>query len=199
MSKTTLDPSLLEQLGIVNWRMHTQFARSPEAPVYESANQNQVAAVVKESPQPAYSALEEPVEQIVGDVVELEASEALQSENQSTTELVFVGVGLEQVWQNEESPAWRLMLNILNALEISEEDVLYFDTGLLHTEDAIWMTLEEIIDTGVEQVFSFDEDGMLNEALSEGLQVETLPSLDAMLMQGYAKKQGYYRLANYVR
>lgn len=188
MSKITLDPSLLEQLGIVNWRMHTQFAHSPDATVYESANQNQAAAV-EENPQTAYSAPENSVEQMVSEVVEPEASEALPSENQSTTELVFVGVGLEQVWQNEESPAWRLMLNILNALEISEEDVLYFDTGLLHTEDAIWMTLEEIIDTGVEQVFSFDEEGLLNEALSEGLQVEILPSLDAMLMQGYAKKQ----------
>ncbi|MBD3820642.1 MAG: hypothetical protein IE914_00035 [Thiotrichales bacterium] len=198
MSKTTLDPSLLEQLGIVNWRMHTQFAHSPDATVYESANQKQ-AAVVEENPQPAYSASENSVEQMVSEVVEPKASKALPSGNQSKTELVFVGVGLEQVWQNEESPAWRLMLNILNALEISEEDVLYFDTGLLHTEDAIWMTLEEIIDTGVEQVFSFDEEGLLNEALSEGLQVEILPSLDAMLMQGYAKKQGYYRLANYVR
>ncbi|MPQ75615.1 hypothetical protein [Hydrogenovibrio sp. JE_KL2] len=198
MSKTTLDPSLLEQLGIVNWRMHTQFAHSHETTVYESVNQNQ-AATVEENPQPAYSVSENSVEQMVSEVVEPEASEALPSENQSKTELVFVGVGLEQVWQNEESPAWRLMLNILNALEISEEDVLYFDTGLLHTEDAIWMTLEEIIDTGVEQVFSFDEEGLLNEALSEGLQVEILPSLDAMLMQGYAKKQGYYRLANYVR
>lgn len=198
MSKTTLDPSLLEQLGIVNWRMHAQFAHSHETTVYESANQNQAAAV-EENPQPAYSASENSVEQMVSEVVEPKASKALPSGNQSKTELVFVGVGLEQVWQNEESPAWRLMLNILNALEISEEDVLYFDTGLLHTEDAIWMTLEEIIDTGVEQVFSFDEEGLLNEALSEGLQVEILPSLDAMLMQGYAKKQGYYRLANYVR
>lgn len=201
MSKTTVDSFLLEQLGIENWRLHTQFNHSNSDENTSDISQHELEAEVVDSDSALHVASEAADYHV--DKSQVEEGHAEVSDDllaPLTTEkvaLVFVGEGLEQVWQNDEAPAWVLMLNILDALKVHQEEVVYFDTALLHTEDAIMMTIEEIIETGVEQVFSFDEDSMLNEALTEGLHVEVLPSLDEMLVQGSAKKQVYYRLANY--
>lgn len=197
MNKASFDSSLLEQLGLTNWHMHTRFSHS-DVLAQEAIQETQPLSAEAESAleQTEFYSEENSLHETLVVQEEAAAMDGVQAVNKVA--LVIVGLGLEQVWQNEENPAWRLMLNILNALDLQEDDVLYFDTGLLHTEDAIWMTLEEIIETGVEVVFSFDQESMLNEALAEGLQVEVLPSLDEMLQQGYAKKQTYYRLASHV-
>ncbi|WP_024850734.1 hypothetical protein [Hydrogenovibrio kuenenii] len=201
MSKVAIDSSLLEELGVKDWRMHTQFNHSNLAENTSDTVQNDSETEVVDSDSVLHVASE--AADYHADKSQVEESQVGVSDDLLTSlatekvALVFVGEGLEQVWQNDETPTWGLMLNILDALNIHQEEVVYFDTALLHTEDAIMMTIEEIIETGVEQVFSFDEESMLNEALAEGLHVEVLPSLDEMLAQGFAKKQVYYRLANY--
>lgn len=110
---------------------------------------------------------------------------------------VFIGEGLDAVWQNEETPEGRLLDRILDVMAWADEDVEYYDTANLHSDEAIFTTLDEIIEAGVDTVFSFDEDGELVEQLAEGVTVILLPSLASQLQSGSAKKTCYARLSNY--
>lgn len=191
MPKTSLSPELFDALGLKSLQLSSDFCQIP------SVEQSQVAVTEYNKEQVVSSSINESAGAFVSEVVD-SSVENVQAVFSPSIKLIFVGQGLEQVWLDEDNYAWQLMSNMLHALQVSEENVLYFDTSLLHTEDAIEMTLEEIIETGVDQVFCFDEDGALNELLAEGLQVEILPDLEVMLTHPHAKKHSYYRLASYV-
>lgn len=105
---------------------------------------------------------------------------------------VFLGAGLNAVWQNEERPEWQLFLNILSAFSLSEDQVRFFDTSELVTEEAIFATLDEIIELGVEQVFAYDETGPLLQELNEGAHILVIPSLDELLSSARAKRDFYH-------
>lgn len=109
---------------------------------------------------------------------------------------VLVGAGLDDVWQNEASVQWALMLNILKAFQLSEEPLRFFDTAHAVTDDAVFASIEEVIDLGVETVFAFEENSPLIEQLEEGLQVVFLPSLDEMLQRPQAKRETFEILSH---
>lgn len=108
--------------------------------------------------------------------------------------IVVVGAGLESIWQNEESPAWLLWQNIMKAFEWDENYVEFFDTELIVTEDAIFSTIEEIIELGVEWVLSMDEEHEISEQLSEGVHVVSVPEFELMLSDPYAKQSFYHSI-----
>lgn len=108
--------------------------------------------------------------------------------------IVVIGAGLESIWQNEESLAWQLWQNIMKAFEWDEAHVVFFDTELIVTEDAIFSTMEEVIELGVEWVLSMDEEHEISEQLSEGVQVVSVPEFELMLSDPYAKQSFYHSI-----
>ncbi|WP_321326716.1 hypothetical protein [Thiomicrorhabdus sp.] len=108
--------------------------------------------------------------------------------------IVVIGAGLESIWQNEESLAWQLWQNIMKAFEWDEAHVVFFDTELIVTEDAIFSTMEEVIELGVEWVLSMDEEHEISEQLSEGVQVVSVPVFELMLSDPYAKQSFYHSI-----
>ncbi len=122
----------------------------------------------------------------------------VEEQSEHRVEQIFIGSGLDSFWDNEESTEWRLLANIFNAVGFSVENIEYYDTSNLHSEDTVFATLEEIIESGVEIVFSFDERGELVDQLGEGLQVVHLPDLQHQLMSGQAKKNCYQQLLSHV-
>jgi len=111
---------------------------------------------------------------------------------QTVTSVVVLGAGLESVWQNDESLAWQLWQNIMKAFDWDETQVVFFDTELLVTEDAVFSTMEEVIDLGVEWVLTMDEEHEISEQLSEGVQVVSVPEFELMLSDPYAKQSFYH-------
>lgn len=178
MTQVKLDAGLLEQLGMTTWRSNASFAME---------NHDDLSMQTKEN---------------VSDMDESEVdSNALSVpllKSTTAQSIVFLGSGLDRVWQNEALSEWELFQNILQSVSVEQDRVLYFDSANIQTEDAVFMTLEEIIESGVEYVFSFDSESLLNEHLSEGLAVIELPSLFQMLSSAQAKKSCYYLLTQYV-
>lgn len=121
----------------------------------------------------------------------------LSSSSQAKSMRVFIGEGLDSIWDNDQTPEGRLLEQLVKALSWENCDVIYYDTANLHSDEAIFTTLDEIIDAGVEAVFSFDEGGELLEHLSEGVNVVLLPSLTNQLQSGSAKKSCYAHLIQY--
>lgn len=111
---------------------------------------------------------------------------------------VLVGAGLDDIWQNESAVQWVLMLNILKAFGLSEEQLRFFDTAHAVTDEAVFASIEEVIDLGVETVFAFEESSPLIEQLEEGLQVVFLPSLDEMMQRGQAKRETFEILSHVI-
>lgn len=111
---------------------------------------------------------------------------------------VLVGAGLDDIWQNESAVQWGLMLNILKAFGLSEEQLRFFDTAHAVTDEAVFASIEEVIDLGVETVFAFEESSPLIEQLEEGLQVVFLPSLDEMMQRGQAKRETFEILSHVI-
>lgn len=108
--------------------------------------------------------------------------------------LVLIGSGLNAIWENDELPEWQLWLNICRAFGWSEEQVSYYDTEVLSSEEAVFTTLEEIMAFDVEQVLSMAPDHALSEQLAEGFAVLAVPSLSEMLADPYAKRDFYETL-----
>ncbi|WP_040728050.1 hypothetical protein [Thiomicrorhabdus sp. Kp2] len=115
---------------------------------------------------------------------------------QTVTSVVVLGAGLESVWQNDESLAWQLWQNIMKAFDWDETQVVFFDTELLVTEDAVFSTMEEVIDLGVEWVLTMDEEHEISEQLSEGVQVVSVPEFELMLSDPYAKQSFYHSVVS---
>jgi hypothetical protein len=114
--------------------------------------------------------------------------------SQQPSSAVFIGDGLSNIWEIEESAEWQLLKNILNSFQIEIEETVHFDSSLIQTESAIQLTVDEVIATGVEQVYSFDEGGELLEYLQEGMEVIYLPLLSEQLINWQAKKSCYISL-----
>ncbi|WP_178862986.1 hypothetical protein [Thiomicrorhabdus cannonii] len=108
--------------------------------------------------------------------------------------LVLIGSGLNAIWENDEALEWQLWLNICRAFAWPEEQVTYFDTDVLSSEEAVFTTLEEIMALDVEQVLSMAPEHALSEQLAEGFAVLTVPSLSDMLADPYAKRDFYETL-----
>ena len=105
--------------------------------------------------------------------------------------VVVLGAGLSSIWQDESKPEWLLMQNICEAFGWVEEQLRFFDTDTLVSEEAVFTTMEEVIEVGVEWVLSMDSEHPISEQLSEGVQVIEVPDLEQMLSDPYAKQSFY--------
>jgi len=105
--------------------------------------------------------------------------------------LVMLGSGLNSIWEDESKSEWLLLQNICQAFGLSEDQLSFFDTDGLISEEAIFSTMEEIIDLGVEWILSMDSEHPITEQLAEGVQVIDVPSLELMLFDPYAKQSFY--------
>ncbi|MEA3406154.1 MAG: hypothetical protein U9R28_10525 [Pseudomonadota bacterium] len=119
-----------------------------------------------------------------------QTSELSVVKNQQTS-VVFIGSGLNSIWEDESKLEWQLLQNICQAFDWSEDELSFFDTDSLISEDAIFTTMEEVIDQGVEWVLSMDSEHSITEQLSEGVQVIEVPDLEQMLSDPYAKQSFY--------
>lgn len=105
--------------------------------------------------------------------------------------IVLLGVSLNSIFQDETKPEWLLMQNICQAFGWTEEQLRFFDTDVLASEESIFTTMEEIIEIGVEWVLSMDSDHPITEQLCEGVHVVEVPDLEQMLSDPYAKQTFY--------
>ncbi len=114
----------------------------------------------------------------------------LSSNNRSN--IVVVGAGLDAVWQNDETLAWQLWQNIMLTFDWDESRMTFFDTSHLVSEEMIFTTMEEIIGLGVDWVLTMDEEHPISEQLVEGVHVVSVPDLESMLSDPYAKQSFYH-------
>lgn len=109
----------------------------------------------------------------------------------SSRQVVLLGQDLQSLWQDESTAEWQLWSNIMRAMKWSEEDVHFVDTSLLVSEEQLYSSVEEIIDSGVDCLLSMDPEHVINEVLSEGSEVLPVPDFDLMLSDPHAKKSFY--------
>lgn len=117
--------------------------------------------------------------------------ETLSKATAVSNAIVLIGRGLDSIWENDEDVAWRLWQNIVQALGWKDENVVFFDLDCLVSEEAVFSTMEEIIDLAVESVLAMDIEHVLTEQLAEGIQVVEVPDLESMLSDPYAKQTFY--------
>jgi len=207
MLNVTFSNELFTQLGGTNWITRPgKFNLKPaETPGIRQAKE----AMPKENAVEIDSVDEtqlhesEPGEQLNGIVEEVMVEDKHLSamstpshltEGLPVLSIVVIGAGLESVWQNEESLAWQLWQNIMKAFDWDENQVVFFDTEHLVTEDAIFSTMEGVIDLGVEWVLTMNEEHEISEQLAEGVQVVSVADFDQMLSDPYAKQSFYHSI-----
>lgn len=139
-------------------------------------------------------ALSSEAEEMVNPAVEAE----LMSLPPEPNSIVFLGASLNSVFQDESKSEWLLMQSICQAFGWSEEQLRFFDTDTLASEESIFTTMEEVIEIGVEWVLSMDLEHPITEQLSEGVHVIGVPDLEQMLYDPYAKQAFYLAVSPHV-
>lgn len=109
---------------------------------------------------------------------------------------VLIGDDLAKIWQNEQHQAWLLWRNMINVHLQQPQQMLFFDTSDIHSEQAAFDVIEQLIELGVETVFSMSPEHMLHSMLAESIQLETLPSFEQMLDQPILKRQAFIKLSH---
>ena len=104
---------------------------------------------------------------------------------------VIIGSGLNSIWEDESKIEWQLLQNICTALNWPEDALSFFDTDALVSEEAIYATMEEVIELGVDWVLLMDSEHPVSEQLAEGVQVVDVPDLEQMLSDPYSKQSFY--------
>lgn len=177
------DEAFLAQLGVQPWQLRSGAEikapkPKPKEPLQEEATLPVVEVVAEQ--------LEE-----TSELVEVDS---VQSPKADILPFILIGEGLDAIWQDETQVEWALLENIAQALSWDMEKLHYFDTAHIVSEEAIYATLEEVMEMDINLVLSMSADSSLSEYLQEGLQVLDLPSLSDMLADPYAKKQTYSTL-----
>ena len=198
MKKTQLSTSLFQQLGGTTYLSRPVYFQNNAAVSDVSrseAVETQVIvpmSTVSESPENSM-----PLEHVIEDAVSPVSPEDEESAGLSSSPIqcVILGSGLNAVWEDEAKAEWQLLQNICKAFNLSESQLSYFDTDALVSEEAMFTTMEEVIELGVEWVFSMDSEHPISEQLSEGVLVVDVPSLEQMLYDPYAK-QSFYQAAH---
>ncbi len=106
--------------------------------------------------------------------------------------IVVLGVNLDTIWQDETHLAWQLWQNIMLAFNWDESQIVFFDTQHLVEEEGMLSTIEEVIELGVDWVLCMDDEHPIVDLLQEGVQTVSVPDLELMLFDPYAK-QTFYR------
>lgn len=108
---------------------------------------------------------------------------------------VLLGAGLKPLWQQGNNQAWLLWQAMIHFHLESPQKMMFFDTDLLHAEDQQFDVLEQIIETGVERIFTMDTEHPINEMLMEGAQLIAIPRFEQMLAQPSLKCEVYKALS----
>ncbi|WP_172959674.1 hypothetical protein [Thiomicrorhabdus aquaedulcis] len=153
---------VFQQLGGVVWVTRPGYMASPSTPFAE--------------PLTASLPLVEPVK---------------EPKDLELTSIVLFGAGLDALWQDESALGWQLWQNIMLAFGWDDTQIVFFDTAHLVSEEMMFSTVEEVISLGVEWVLTMDELHEVNESLSEGVAVVSVPSIDDMLGDARAKQLFY--------
>ncbi len=132
--------------------------------------------------------IEESKKNIVSDSVDKDSRQAILP-------FILIGAGLDTIWQNEEKIEWQLLKNISKVFSWDLENLYYYDSQHIISEEAIYATLDEVMAIDVDWVLSMDTESLLSEHLSEGLQIISLPDLSQMLADPYAKKDCFLTLS----
>ncbi|BBP42961.1 hypothetical protein [Thiosulfativibrio zosterae] len=191
MKETQFSAEFLAKLGVQAWQENPNFvsARSLKTPpkvqtdyqvpqpleMVEPLDESVEPVVVAETPAPAPIA----------------STTAMSSVQVEKVPFIVIGEDLSRVWQNDESLEWQLWKNIAEVFGWGVEQIPFYDTLLLNSEDAIMATLEEVMEMELDWVLSMDAESLLAEHLQEGLRVKPCPSLSTMLSDPYAKKTFY--------
>lgn len=111
---------------------------------------------------------------------------------------VWVGEGVQSIWQSPYDSAWRLWLNILKAFGLKPEQTRFFDSLTLSREADFEQCVEVLIAAGIERVWVSEEalSSPLVAWLAEGVEIVPVPSLNRMLEEGLAKQQFYEAVIN---
>lgn len=195
MSNLKLSPGLFDQLGGSHYLSRPAY--------FQQFADDQLAApevAQKEGLEELSSVLHD---QQVTTAVDEESVSSMPVErpNQAAAEqaaIVLLGAGLNSIWEDESKLEWQLLMNICRALGWSEEALAFFDTDALISDEAVFTTMEEVIDLGVEWVLSMDSEHSISEQLAEGVQVLEVPGLEQMLSDPYAKQSFYQTIVPFL-
>lgn len=169
MSATRLSPQLLSDIGVTRWHIKPAF---------------QSAGLIAEQSEPI-PPTDQPrkIETMTSNLV-----------NNAPCKWVLFGDDLTAIWQAQGNQAWLLWQSIMNVHLDNEQQMIFFDTALIGDEDQQFEVLEQVIESGVEQVFTMDAEHPINEMLMEGTQVIALPSFEQLLEQPSQKRAVYVAL-----
>ncbi|MBF6058819.1 hypothetical protein [Thiomicrorhabdus heinhorstiae] len=178
MSKLSFSADFYTQIGVQQWRADRElFTRVEES---GSISESEVQ----------YLEASEQIESQVPSPVAGKQTEVFAAEE---SPLILIGPDLSAVWENEDDLAWQLWKNILAAFDWHDRNVMFYDSSHLVSEEAVFAVFDELLEMGVERVLSVD-DNPLADQLSEGMELVTIPSLQDMLHDPYAKQQCYETL-----
>ena len=181
MSKLSFSADFYTQIGVRSWRADPAlFARAEGAASTPEFDAQQLEESEQNGLQKA---------SVQGAVAE-EQTKLLAVEE---TPLILIGPDLSAVWENEEDLAWQLWKNILLAFGWQDRNVMFYDSSHLVSEEAVFSVFDELLEMGVERVLSVDENP-LAEQLAEGMELVSIPGLQEMLHDPYAKQQCYETL-----
>ncbi|MCF6254224.1 MAG: hypothetical protein L3J38_05695 [Thiomicrorhabdus sp.] len=200
MSKVTLSSALFEQMGGVNWQLRSDMTlhsdgskrleRSIEPQIAEQPSEQM--AMPEEEEVTTSTVIEASVMSLEKATAHSETHSELHAVAKERPSIVVLGAGLNEIWQNDSQPAWQLWQNIMLAFDWDETQVVFFDTSQLVSEEMMFTTMEEVIELGVDWVFTMDDSHELSEMLQEGVQVIAVPEIESMLMDPYAKQTFYH-------
>lgn len=167
MSSVSLSPSLLGNFGVTCWQAKPAFQQAGFVSHLEQSSPDLLS--------------------------ESDTMTPLLSTTLSTKWVLF-GEGLNGIWQAQGNQAWLLWQAIMAFHLNSPEQMLFFDTHSLQDEERQFEVLDQVIETGVEQVFTMDADHPINDMLIEGTQLVVLPHFEQLLEQPSLKREVYLAL-----
>ncbi|WP_028487005.1 hypothetical protein [Thiomicrorhabdus chilensis] len=201
MTAPRLSADLLTQLGVTQWASRSAYFK--KAASYDALQGGDASNLDKSvEVQPVQLPNQETVSEFVESSASSEGGTLTESKvlhtgasslvEHGTLQVVLLGSGLNAIWEDDSRMEWQLWRNICQALNWSEEQVHFFDTDTLISDEALFAIVEEIIGLGAESVLSMQvADHPLSEMLSEGVQLLEVDSLENMLSDPYAKKSFY--------
>jgi len=187
MSAIKFSTGLFEQLGATTYVTRPAYFQKHDY----SGSVKQLEDPTVVSPDMPVMDSEKPIDN--DSVSSVESTELVESSARmkQAVSIVLIGAGLNSIWEDESKLEWQLLQNISQAFGWSEDEIGFYDTDALISEEAVFATMEEVIDFGVEWVLSMDSEHVITEQLSEGVQVVEVPDLEQMLSDPYAKQSFY--------
>lgn len=199
MKDPQFSAEFLAKLGVQSWQENGSFvsARSLKTPPKPQTDYVEPVYLLE----PDEDVTERLAEAVAETVVAVESDAVRDVIKPAVDKVPFIVIGedLSQFWQNDAAPEWQLWKNICDAFGWDNEQIPFYDTLHLVTEETIFVSLEEIMEMEVDWVLSMDSESIFAEHLQEGLQLKTLPSLSAMLSDAYAKKTFFQTLSHLSR